>query len=115
MFGNIFKRKDTFKQPEPSQDMFSEGEGAPFPRVAKIYYYVGAMKDGQPVVLGRYYTWEQADRMGREKLGQIPYKIYPKSFGDMSKATREIKYDLLSPNNMDMVLQRARHVVDEDE
>lgn len=80
----------------------------------RVYYYVGAVYNGQPIVLGRYYSYDQADQMGRSKLGDTPYKIYPKTC-DMRTATKEIKYDLLGPENIDVVLNRARHVIEPDD
>lgn len=83
----------------------------------RVWYYIGAMYQGQPLVLGRWSTPDQADAVAYRKLGDVPYKVYPKTC-DRATATREIKYDLLSPDNIDQVLQRARHQVvepDEDE
>jgi hypothetical protein len=80
----------------------------------RVYYYVGAMYNGQPAVLGRYFTYEQAEQMGKQKLGDIPFRVYPKTC-DMRTATKEIKYDLLSPNNIDDVMNRAKHTIEPDE
>jgi hypothetical protein len=84
------------------------GEGS------RLYYYVGAIYEGQPVVLGRYYSWEQANQEGKKKL-TVPFEIYPLTTGDMRKATKVVKYSLLEHNNMDVVMHRARHVVEPED
>jgi hypothetical protein len=80
----------------------------------RVFYYVGAMYNGQPIVLGRFFSYEQADDNAKRKLGDIRYKIYPKTC-DMRTATKEVKYDLMSPNNIDDVMARAKHVIEPEE
>lgn len=80
----------------------------------QVYYYVGAIYEGQPVVLGRFYSWEQANTQGRAKL-RVPFEIFPLQTGDMRKATKMVKYALLEKNNIDTVMHRAKHVIEPDE
>lgn len=81
----------------------------------QLYYYVGAIYQGQPVVLGRFYSWSQAEQEGKKKL-QVPFEIYPLATGDMRKATKIVKYKLLEKDNMDVVMHRAKHIIEpEDE
>ena len=109
----IFNRmnRDLSKMPDTATDMDDLGSA----RIGRpVYYYVGAMYNGTPVVLGRYYTYEQAENMGRRKLGDTPLRIYPKTC-DMRTATKEIKYDLLNQNNIEDVMRRAKHVIEPEE
>jgi hypothetical protein len=80
----------------------------------KLYYYVGAIYNGQPVVLGRYYSWEQANVEGKKKL-TVPFEIFPLTTGDMRKATKTVKYALLEHSNMDVVMHRAKHIIEPTE
>lgn len=80
----------------------------------RIYYYVGAIYNGTPVVLGRYYSWEQANAEGHRKL-PCPFQIFPLSTGDMSVATKRVKYELLNGNNADIIMRRSRHIIEPED
>jgi len=78
---------------------------------SKTYYYVGAIYNSEPVVLGRFYSWEQAIAVGKKKL-PCRFEIYPLNTADMRKATKIVKFDLLEKSNMGVVMNRARHVIE---
>jgi len=96
------------RQPTRDVTMMPDGDNT------KVYYYVGAIYNGVPVVLGRYYSWEQANDEGKRKL-PCKYEIFPMTTGDMRIATKRVKYALLNNNNVDVVMNRARHVIEPSE
>lgn len=78
------------------------------------YYFVGVIYNGEPVVLGAFSSYEQAQQEGALKL-PVPFKIYTRSYKDMNKATKSIRYDLLESSNADEAFKRARHILPGDD
>jgi hypothetical protein len=96
------------RQPTRDVTVMPDGENN------KVYYYVGAIYNGSPVVLGRYYSWEQANDEGKRKL-PCKYEIFPMNTGDMRIATKRVKYALMNSSNVDVVMNRAKHVIEPQE
>lgn len=81
-------------------------------RVNSTFYYVGAIYNNEPVVLGRFYTEEQARQEAARKLN-CPFQVYELDTADMRKATKIVKYRLLNGSNMNDIMKRAHHQIDE--
>ena len=105
-----------FGSPKMAHDMtdVQDNVSSKVSSVGKEYYFVGAIFNGEPVVLGAYNTNEQAQQEGARKL-PVPFKIYVKPYKDMSKATKAIRYDLLEASNADEAFRRARHILPGDD
>jgi hypothetical protein len=95
---------------QPTRDITTMPDGDN----TKVYYYVGAIYNGDAIVLGRYYSWEQANDEGKRKL-PCNFEIFPLTTADMRLATKRVKYALLNGSNIDVVMHRARHIVEPQE
>lgn len=107
---NDISKMDINSNRQPTRDITVMPDGGG----TKVYYYVGAIYNGQPVVLGRFYSWEQANEEGKRKL-PCRFEIFPLTTGDMRIATKKVKYALLDGNNVDVIMNRAKHVIEPDD
>jgi hypothetical protein len=107
---NDISKMDINSHRQPTRDItvMPDSDGA------KVYYYVGAIYNGRPIVLGRFYSWEQANNEGKRKL-PCRFEIFPLTTGDMRVATKKVKYALLNNGNVDVIMSRARHVIEPED
>jgi len=107
---------DLFGSPKMAHDMTDaqDNVSGKVSSVGKEYYFVGAIFNGEPVVLGAYSSYEQAQQEGSRKI-PVPFKVYTRSYKDMNKATKSIRYDLLESSNADEAFRRARHILPGDD
>jgi hypothetical protein len=78
------------------------------------YWYVGAVVNSQPVVLGAFPSQEMANKIGQSKLN-VPFQLYSYGTKDMSEVVKKIKFQLLQSNNIPVVLRRSRHIIESED
>lgn len=78
-------------------------------RMGAEYWWVGAMHNGRPVVMGHWNTEEEAMQEGNKKLRNIPFHCYKLPYYGMDNATGIIRKKLLDETgNLESVLARVR-------
>ena len=88
----------------------SAAESNEAPDGKTIYYWVGGIYRGAPLILGWESTYERAEELGQRemRLKGVPFKVFPLRFRGTENASNVIRRQLLEQSDLDTVLSRVR-------